>query len=77
MQARTPAVQVPPQHAWEAMAQYAPKSAELACQSMDIASAHSYFVGVRGCVNLPAGLSPHGKRRCISHTACIALQAKC
>ena len=64
MQARTPTVQVPPQHAWEAMAQYAPEAAELACQSLDIASAQSYFAGVRGCTYLLACLSLHAKGRC-------------
>lgn len=41
------AVQVPPHHVWEAMAQYAPEAAELACHSLDIASAESYFASVR------------------------------
>ena len=54
MQARTQAVQVPPQHVWEGMAQYAPEAAELACHSLDIASAESYFarVSVHTCTLL-------------------------
>ena len=56
LQARTQAVQVPPQHVWEGMAQYTPEAAELACHSLDIASAESYFARVR--VNSGGTLSP-------------------
>ena len=70
-------MQVPPQHAWEAMAQYAPEAAELACQSLDIASAQSYFAGVRGCTYLLACLSPAcQKEDAESHVACLHLLCK-
>ena len=54
MQGRTRAVEVPPQHVWEGMAQYAPEAAELACHSLDIASAESYFARV----SAPRGMVP-------------------
>ena len=52
MQGRTQAVLSPPLHVWEGLAQYAPEAAELACHSLDIASAESYFVRVRAFSDL-------------------------
>ena len=77
MQVRTPSVQVPPQHAWEAMAQYAPEAAELACQSLDIASAQSYFAVVRGCTYLLACLSPACQKEMLISCCVLALPASC
>ena len=77
MQARTPSVQVPPQHAWEAMAQYAPEAAELACQSLDIASAQSYFAVVRGCTYLLACLPPACQKGMLISRCVLALPASC
>ena len=55
MQGRTQAIQVPPQHVWEGMAQYVPEAAELACHSLDIASAEGYFARVSAhCGMVPA-----------------------
>jgi hypothetical protein len=49
LQGRSPVAAQVPQHAWEGMAQFAPEAAELACHSLDIASAESYFFKVSPC----------------------------